>query len=109
MPKLNLFPEIHMAFIGFSNLHPVRLRKVVENYKDKEQVRGLIQNEKELLLLLMDENESQLTELIFEIMGILQAQPSLRIITTSIVKLEMNIPDKVLNQVYKDLPDRRRK
>ena len=109
VPQLPLFPEIPMAFLGFLDVHPVRLRKLIDNYKDKAQVRSLVHSEKELFLFLMDENRDKLTEFIFDIMELLQARPTLHIITPSIVKMDTTIPDKVLDQVYEELPDKRRK
>ena len=109
VPKLELFPELPMAFIGFSNVHPVRLKQLKERSIDDERVRALIHDERELLLLLMDGNRDRLTELIFEIMELLQSRPSLHIITPSITKLDLTIPDSVIDKVYADLPDKRRK
>ena len=109
VPKLQNFLEIPMAFIGFSNIHPVRLRQLKEKSLEKEQIRALIQNDKEAFLFLVDENKDRLTELIFEIMEMLQSRPTMHIITPSITKLDVTIPDKVLDKVYSDLPDKRRK
>lgn len=109
IPKLEEFPEVPAAFIGFSDIHPVRLKQLQENYSKKEQVRVMILDNKEVFLFLMDENRNKLTELIFEIMKLLQVRPTLHIITPSIAKLDMTIPDKILDKVYSGLPDKRRK
>ena len=109
VPKLKEFSDVPMAFIGFSDVHPVKLRNLKEKYLSREQFRAFIHSEKELLLFLMDENRDKLTELIFEIMELLQARPSLHIITPSISKMDLTIPDKVLDGVFSGLPDKRRK
>lgn len=109
IPKLEEFPEVPTAFIGFSDIHPVRLKQLQENYSKKEQVRVMILGNKEVFLFLMDENRDKLTELIFEIMKLLQARPILHIITPSIAKFDTAIPDKILGKVYSGLPDKRRK
>lgn len=109
IPKLEQFTEIPMAFIGFSNLHPVKLKQLKEKSEGKEQIRALIYSEKEALLFLVDKNKDRLTELIFEIMELLQSRPTLHIITPSIVKLDITIPGNVLDTVYANLPDKRRK
>ena len=109
VPKLKEFPEMPMAFIGFSDVHPVRLRKLKEKSLSREQFRAFIHSDKELLLFLMDGNKDRLTELIFEIMKKLQARPTLHIITPSIAKLDPTVPDPVLEEVYSGLPDKRRK
>lgn len=109
VPRLEEFSEVPMAFIGFSDVHPVRLRQLKEKSLSREQFRAFIHSGKELLLFLMDKNRDRLTELIFETMKVLQARPSLHIITPSIAKMEITIPDKVLEEVFSGLPDKRRK
>ena len=109
VPKLEMFSEIPMAFIGFPEVHPVRLKHLKEKYLPKEQILGLVSNDKEVLLIMADGDKNRLTELIFEIMGLLQARPTLHIVTPLIEKFGITIPDDVLDKVYGDLPDKRRK
>ena len=109
VPKLKEFSEVPMAFIGFLDIHPVRLRQLKEKSLERKQFRGFIHNDKEVLLFLMDEDRDKLTKLIFDIMELLQARPILHIIAPSIAKLDTTVPDKVLDKVYADLPDKRRK
>ena len=109
VPKLEEFSEVPMAFIGFSNIHPVRLRQLREKSSEREQIRAFIHSDKEVLLFLIDENKDRLTELIFEIQELLQAIPTLHITAPSIAKFDITIPDKVLDKVFSDLPDKRRK
>ena len=109
VPKLEEFPEVPVAFIGFSDVHPVKLRNLKDKYVSREQFRAFIHSDKELLLFLMDESRNRLTELIFEIMGLLQSRPTLHIVTPSILKFDITIPDNVLDKVYAGLPDKRRK
>ena len=109
VPKLEMFSEIPMAFIGFPEVHPVRLKHLKEKYLPKEQILGLVSNDKEVLLIMADGDKNRLTELIFEIMGLLQARPTLHIVTPLIEKFGITIPDNVLDKVYGNLPDKRRK
>ena len=85
------------------------MKKLRDQYIDNDRVRGLIHNEKEVLLILMDEEKNKLTEFIFEIMELLQAQPAAHIFTPAVDKLNLTIPDAVLDKVYEGLPDRRRR
>ena len=109
VPKLEMFSEVPMAFIGFPEVHPVRLKHLKEKYLPKEQILGLVSNDKEVLLIMADGDKNRLTELIFEIMGLLQARPTLHIVTPLIEKFGITIPDNVLDKVYGNLPDKRRK
>ena len=109
VPKLEMFSEIPMAFIGFPEVHPVRLKHLKEKSLSTEQILGLVSNDKEVLLIMADGDKNRLTELIFEIMGLLQARPTLHIVTPLIEKFGITIPDDVLDKVYGDLPDKRRK
>ena len=109
VPKLEEFPEAPMAFIGFLNVHPVRLKQLKEKSIEREQFRGFIHSDKEVFLFLTDEDKDKLTEMIFEVMELLQARPTLHITTPTIAKLDITIPDKVLDKVYAGLPDKRRK
>lgn len=109
VPKLEKFPEVPMALIGFSNVHPVKLRQLKEKYAKREQARAVIHSDKEILLFLMDESRDRLTELVFEIMEQLQARPTLHIISPSIAKLDISVPDRALDKAYSGLPDKRRK
>ena len=109
VPKLEEFSEVPMAFIGFPDVHPVRLKQLKEKYLATEQVLCMVSNGKEVLLILTDGDKNRLTELIFEIMGLLQSRPTLHIVTPSILKFDITIPDNVLDKVYAGLPDKRRK
>lgn len=109
VPRLEKFPEVPMAFIAFPDVHPVKLRQLKEQYSQRAEILGLVSNDKEVLLILADGDKDRQTELIFEIMGFLQCQPTLHIVKPSIEKFDITIPDKVLDKVYSDLPDRRRK
>lgn len=109
IPKLDMFSEIPIAFIGFPKVNPARLKKLKANFDGRYQLLGLICNESEVLLILTESDRSKLTELIFEVMQLLQAQPSLHILTPCIEKFNLAIPETVLDQIYKRLPDKRKK
>ena len=108
-PKLGMFSEVPMAFIGFGDVHPVRLKQLKEKYLKREQILGLVSNDKEVLLIMADADRNRLTELIFEIQALLGSIPTIHIFTPSIEKFDIAIPDKVLDKVYSGLPDKRRK
>lgn len=109
IPKLEMFSEVPMAVIGFSGVHPIKLKQLKEKCSAMEQIRVMILNEKEVLFFLVDETRDKLTRLIFEIMELLQARPTLHIIAPAIAKLDTTIPDRILDRVYSNLPDKRRK
>ena len=107
VPKLEQFPEIPIAIIGFSNVHPVKIKELKEKYAKKPEVMLFFHGEKEVVLFLMDSNAGALTEKLFGIMDMVQEKPSIYITSPVIEKYCATIPDKVLEAVYSDLPDRR--
>ena len=108
IPKLSEFSEVPMAFIAFSDIHPVKLRQLKSKCQRKDQVRGFIHNDREAILFLMDARRHRIAELIFEIMEDVKARPTVHIMAPTISKLDLKIPDKVLDKVYSELPDKRR-
>jgi DNA-binding Lrp family transcriptional regulator len=109
LPRLDQFPELPIAFLSFTNLHPIKLRTLKNIYSKKEEVRVLIINAKDILIILMHSSKDRLTELIFEIMEKAQARPTLHILSPIIAKLDLTIPDKILDAIYPGLPDKKRK
>ena len=109
VPKLELFPEIPMAFIGFSDVHPTKLEKLRDEILKGEEFRIIAHSENDILLFLVDENSDRLHQQIHDITKKLESIPSLRITTPSIAKMDITIPGKVLDKIYADLPDKRRK
>ena len=85
------------------------MRKLRLSSVSNDYILGFVHNEKELLLILVHKTSDSLTELIFEIMEMLQARPSIHIMGPVIEKLSMQIPNDVLDAVYGGLPDKRRK
>lgn len=106
IPRLDRFPELPIAVLSFTDLHPIKLRTLKNTYNKKEEVRALIINSKDILIILMHTNKDRLTELIFEIMGKAQARPTLHILSPTIAKLDLTIPDKILDAISPDLQDR---
>ncbi len=109
VPKLEMFPELPLAVLGFTDIHPVKWKQLKEKSLENESIRILLHSEREFLIILMAESSAGLTKLIFEIMEMLKARPTLHILSPEISKLDVTIPEKVLNAVYKGLPDKRRK
>jgi hypothetical protein len=108
-PDFMKFFEVPAAFVGFSKVDPKRLHKLWMKSENNNFILGFIHNENELLLILVHKTSDLLTELIFEIMEILKARPSVHIMGPIIEKLVVQIPDEVLDYVYRGLPDKRRK
>ena len=108
-PKLDQFPELPLALISFSNLHPIKLRILKKTYLNKDEVRAFITNGKEVFIILMHTNKDRLSELAFEIMEKAQANFGLHILSPTISKLDLTIPDKILDEIYPDLMDRRKR
>jgi len=106
VPKLNKF-QLPMAVIGFSDAHPIALERLEKIYGGKQEVRLLIRGEKEIILFLMDSNKERLSRKLFDIMNKMNQKPSIYITAPQIVKFEATIPDKILDKLYADLPDRR--
>ena len=109
LPDFMKFSVVPSAFLGFSNVDPERLRQLRMKSADNDHIMGFVHNENELLLILVHRTSDLLTELIFEIMEMLQARPSIHIMGPVIEKLTAKIPDDVLDAVYGGLPDKRRK
>ncbi|MFC1714627.1 winged helix-turn-helix transcriptional regulator [Candidatus Poribacteria bacterium] len=107
VPKLEKFPEIPMAIIGFSNVHPVKIKELKEKYANKPEVTQFFHGEKDAVIFLMDSKAEALTEKLFGIMDIAQEKPSVYITSPVVAKHCATIPDKVLEGVYSGLPDRR--
>lgn len=107
VPDLEKFSEIPMAIIGFSNVHPVKIKELREKYAKKSEVTQFFHGEKEAVIFLMDSSAGALTEKLFGIMDIAQEKPSIYITSPVVAKYCATIPDKVLEGVYGDLPDRR--
>ena len=100
IPKLDQFPELPLALVSFADLHPIKLRKLKQAYPRKSEVRVFITNGNEVFMLLMHTSKDRLAELIYEIMKKAQAKPSLHILSPTIHKLDLTIPDKILDAVY---------
>lgn len=107
VPRLEKFSEIPMAIIGFSNVHPVKIKQLAERCAKKPEIVQCFHSEKEVMLLVMDTTMSALTKKLFEIMEQLGEKPNIYITSPMIAKFETSIPEKVLEGVYADLPDRR--
>jgi len=107
-PKLQKFPELPLALISFSDLHPIKLRQLKKSYINKEEVRAFISNNKELLIILMHTSKDRLVELIIEIMEKARAKLNLHILSPSIEKFDLTIPDKILEAMYPDIVQKRK-
>ena len=100
VPKLEKFPELPFAFIGFDDVHPIRLQKLKETYADTKEVRAFITNNDKVLMILMGESKDRVAELIFEIMEMAQAKIMLHMLSPMIDKFDLTIPDEIIDTLY---------
>jgi len=107
VPRLERFQEIPLAVIGFTNVHPEKVRELSQNYAAKSEVVHLFHDKKDILLVMVDSSMDALTSNLFSIMQRLGEKPCIYITSPSIAKSSATIPNKVLDMVYGDLPDRR--
>ena len=107
-PKLENFPELPLAIISFSDLHPIKLKLLQNSYTNKEETRVFITNGNDVFLILMDSKKEKLAELIFEIMEKAQAKPNNHMLSPIIHKLDLTIPDKILDELYDGIKSRRK-
>ena len=107
VPVLERFPEIPMAIIGFSNVHPQKIEELREEYAAKPEVVQFYHSDKDVVLIMMDASMGALTDKLFAVMDIMQEKPSTYITMPGIAKFSATIPDKVLEGVFSELPDRR--
>ena len=106
VPNMKKFQEIPLAVIGFSNVHPMKITKLTE-YADQAEIVQFIHSAKDVVLYVMSASKDALTRKLFEMMELLNEKPSIYITSPNIAKFEVTIPDKVLEEVYDNLPDRR--
>jgi DNA-binding Lrp family transcriptional regulator len=107
VPLLEKFSEIPMAVIGFANIHPLKINELKQKYAVKHEVMQFLHSEKDVIMLVTDVSMDSLTKKLFDIMAIADEKPSIYITSPMIAKCNITIPDKVLESVYPDLPDRR--
>ncbi len=107
VPRLEKFPEIPMAIIGFSSVHPAKVRRLEEEYAGKPELMQFMRSEKDVVLLVMDSSMDGLTKRLFRIMELAAEKPCIYITSPVIVRFGVAIPDSILDAVYADLPDRR--
>ena len=107
-PRLEKFQQkIPMAVIGFSDAHPIAIEQLERKYMEKPEVLSMIRGEKEIILFMMDSSKERLAGILHDIMIRMNQKPSIYITSPQIVKMEAAIPEKILDEVYDDLPDRR--
>jgi len=108
IPRLNRFQDKSpMAVIGFSDAHPIAIEQLEKDYRDMPEVMTLLKGEKEVILFMIDSSKEKLAGKLFDIMKRIGQKPSIYITSLQISKNKMTIPDKILDAVYADLPDRR--
>ncbi len=107
VPKLQRFQEIPMAVVGFSDVHPLKIQELRNQYANKPEVVQFFHSDKDVLLLVMDARTTVLTEKLVNMMELVAEKPCLYITSPRIVKYHAAIPDHVLDSIYGDLPDRR--
>ena len=104
---LKKFSEVPIAIVGFSNIDPLKLKQLTDEFSKKQETVMLLHGEKEVVLILVGEDKDKLTKMLLGIMKKYELSPPLYIVSPNIVKFDPKIPDKVLEAVYNDLPDRR--
>ena len=97
-----------MAFVSFSEMNLFKIRQLKEAYSDKEEVRGFISSGREVIIILMERSNEELADLVFQVMKKAQAMPTVNIMTPNVVKLDLRIPDSILDSIYKDLQTNRK-
>jgi hypothetical protein len=97
IPQLAHFSELPLALLSFTDLHPIRLKKLKQIYIQQEEVRILLTTHERVFMMLMHESEDQLDELISAIAEKAQAKPALCMISPTIAKLDLTIQDNVLD------------
>ena len=107
VPRLEQFAEIPMAIIGFSHVHPVKIKQLKDGYAKKGEIVQFFHSDKDVVLYVMDTSMEALTQRLFDIMEQLGEKPSIYAPSPVIGKYEVAIPEKVLEGVYGQLPGRR--
>jgi DNA-binding Lrp family transcriptional regulator len=106
MPKLEKFSEIPLGVICFTNVHPAKVQEFKRRYCNMPEIVQFLHDDTDILLIVMESSMEALTGKLFDIMGHLGEKPCLYITSPKIVKSDMVIPDRVLNAVYANLPNR---
>ena len=92
-------------------MKPVRLRKEDNEYERRycgmPEIVQFLHDDTDILLIVMESSIEALTGKLFDIMGHLGEKPCLYITSPKIVKSDMVIPDRILNAIYSDLPNRK--
>ena len=109
VPRLERFGEVPVAVLGFSDVHPVKVEELVSRYGDREEIVQLLSSDKDIVITAMGSDRDALVKLLFDIMQCADEKPSIYMVLPKTVKWSSAIPDKVLDSVYNDLPDRRLK
>lgn len=106
VPNLARFPDVPMAIIGFSNVHPVRIREVCDKSYGVAEVVWLFHSERDVVICIMDVSSDSLTQRLYGVMELLGEKPCIYMTSPTVAKFDVTIPDKVLESVYGDLADR---
>ena len=110
VPMLGRFQQkIPMAVIGFSDAHPIAIEQLEKNYKEKPEVLFLIRGEKEVILFMMDSSKERLARKLYDIMSRMSQKPSIYITSPQMANFVVTVPEKILDKVHADLPERRAK
>ena len=100
IPRMEDFPELPFAAIAFTNVQPQILKALRKKYIKRVEVRALATSDDTVAFALMHESKEQLYELIFEITEKVQAKPVLNMRSPIIHKMDLAIPDEVLDKLY---------
>lgn len=109
VPLLEKFGEIPMAIIGFSNIHPLRIRELLKRYTKKAETVQFFHSEKDVMMMVMEKSMKALIQRLFDIMEQVEEKPSLYMTSPIVARFAATIPARVLEGVYSDLLDRKAK
>lgn len=107
VPKLEKFPEIPMIFLGFLNVAPERLNTLRQNYTTHENIMWFAHSEQKLFLLVLGKNWSAIEQLKTELTTTLNTKPIFDLPAPTIDKLNLTIPEEILDYLYARLTERR--
>lgn len=107
VPQLERFSEVPMAVIGFTSVHPVKLGQLKEKLAQVAEVVQLFHTDRDVVLFVMGSSMESLTRRLHDIMKYVDEEPCIYMTSPIIAKYNVTIPDKVLESVYRNLPDKR--
>ena len=100
IPRIEDFPELPYALLAFTDIQPKVLKALRKKYIKRVEVRAFATIDDTVVFALMHESKEKLYELIFEITENAKVKPVLNMRFPIIEKLDIAIPDGVLDKLY---------